>query len=200
MLRENIQDLDEQDIAKISYGKIDEYTQGGKYCLVINTNSLDFMTFVNANPNMPFSNYRDFCRFKKILEFNDFKYTEKNEEEIRTTLKEKGYDIKNFTYASVFDSGRHGKWGLVKSDGEYYTVNGEPKKVQLSDVMTLESPLERFETNTLQSELNKLTSETTRTGFSELTENIRKLAREEQQRNNHEKEYEAEEENLDRDS
>lgn len=176
ILRENIQDLSEQDIENISYGKIKEYTHSGRDCLIINTNSTDFMTFVNnsTEQNYQFSAY---SKFKKITEYKDFGYTEENESAVSQALSERGYDVKDFTYATVMDAGRYGMWSLVKSNGSYYRTSGEISEVQISDLKTLGTPTHRFQNSTIDSELHELVSETTSTGFNEMSQNVRNMER-----------------------
>lgn len=176
ILRENIQDLSEQDIENISYGKIKEYTHSGRDCLIINTNSTDFMTFVNnsTEQNYQFSAY---SKFKKITEYKDFGYTEENESAVSQALSERGYDVKDFTYATVMDAGRYGIWSLVKSNGSYYRTSGEISEVQISDLKTLGTTTHRFQNSTIDSELHELVSETTSTGFNEMSQNVRNMER-----------------------
>lgn len=176
ILRENIQDLSEQDIENISYGKIKEYTHSGRDCLIINTKSTDFMTFVNnsTEQNYQFSAY---SRFKKITEYKDFGYTEETESEVSKALSESGYDVKDFTYATVMDAGRYGMWSLVKSNGSYYRTSGEISEVQMSDIKTLGTPSHKFKDTSLDSELYDLVSETTSTDFNEMSQNIKNMER-----------------------
>lgn len=176
ILRENIQDLSEQDIENLSYGKIKEYTHNGRDCLVINAGNVDFMTFINnsVEHNDQFSAY---SKFKKISEFKDLGFTKENEEELRKTLIEKGYNVQEFTYATVFDAGQYGVWSLVKSDGSYYRTSGEISKVQISDVKSLGIPANKFKDTTLDNELRELVSETTNTDFNNMSQNIKTMER-----------------------
>ena len=177
ILRENLQDLSEQDIKNISYGKIKEYTHNGKDCLIINTKSTDFMTFVNntSEQNHQFSAY---CKFKKIYEYKDLGYTGETETELRETLAKKGYNIKNFTYATVMDGWQqYMMWSLVKSNGTYYKTSGEISKVQISEIKSLGIQSHKFKSSSLDAELHELVSETTSTDFNEMSQNIKNIER-----------------------
>jgi len=169
ILRENIQDLSKQDIENISYGKIKEYTHNGRDCLIINTKSTDFMTFVNntIENNHQFSAY---SKFKKFSEFKDFGYTEETEKEFSKELAEKGCDVKDYTYAMVWDSKQY---GLVKSNGSYYRTSGEISKVNLSDIETIEIRKHKFKEDTISFELTHLIGETKITDFNEMSNNIK---------------------------
>lgn len=136
ILRENIQELTQQDIDTVSFSKISQYTHGGKDCLVINTASHDFMTFVN---NSDEANYQfgAYSKFKQLPEFEDFGFTQEHEEQLRTTFREQGVELQEYQYATVMDSGQYGMYSLVKSNGKYYTATGEITEVQLDGTETL---------------------------------------------------------------
>lgn len=174
ILREDIQDLSEQDIENISYGKIKEYTHDGKDCLVINTKSKDYMTFVNnsTEQNYQFSAY---SKFKKIPEFQDLGYTKENEDILRKRLTEKDYDIQDLTYATVYDSGEYGLWSLAKSNNKYYKTSGEISEVKISDLKTIGRLTNKLKNSRLDSEINDIISETTSSDFNEMSQTIKKL-------------------------
>ena len=176
ILRENIQDLSEQDIENISYGKIEEYTHSGKNCLIINTKSTDFMTFVNssAEQNYQFSAY---SKFKKITEYKEWGYTEETEKELSQELAKNGYNVKDFAYATVMDGGRYSRWSLVKSNGSYYRTSGEISEVQMTDTKSLRAQAHKFKSATLDTELHELVSETKSTDFNEMSQNIKNIER-----------------------
>lgn len=177
ILRENIQDLDEHDIDSLSYGKIKEYTHSGRDCLIINTEHQDFMTFVNNSieQNSQFSAY---SKFKRMTEYKKLEFTEESENNIRKALADKGYEVQEFKYATVYDAGRYGMYSLIKADNSYYTATGEIKKVKLSDIRTLENQAQqKFEESMLIFDLYKLSSETTISSFNKISQNIRNIER-----------------------
>lgn len=136
ILRENIHELTEQDIDTVSFSKISQYTHGGKDCLVINTASQDFMTFVNNTDEVNYQ-FGAYSKFKQLPEFEDFGFTQEHEEQVRTTFREQGVELQEYQYATVMDSGRYGMYSLVKSNGRYYIATGEIEEAQLKSAETL---------------------------------------------------------------
>ena len=178
ILRENINELSEEDIENVSYGKIEEYTHNGRDCLVINTKSTDFMTFVD-NREKTYNQFSAYSKFKHLTDFKDFQFTKEDENEVIQEFAENGYEIKDFTYATVFDAGQYGRWILVKSNDSYYRGTGEISEVNLSDIKTLGT--NKLKDTVLDSELNELVSETRSTDFYDMTQNIKNMNKENEQ-------------------
>ena len=115
---------------------------------------------------------------RHLAELSKLEFTEESENNIRKALADKGYEVQEFKYATVYDAGRYGMYSLIKADNSYYTATGEIKKVKLSDIRTLENQAQqKFEESMLSSDLYKLSSETTISSFNKISQNIRNIER-----------------------
>jgi len=134
VLRENIGELSQEDIQNISFGKIDEYTHNGLDCIVIKAGEKAYQTFVNNSEDKNYQ-FMPYCKFKQAKEYDDILGID-TDENIKQSFEKTGQELGNdYTMSMVMGiGGEYSSYGIVESNGKFYTTSGEIKEVELKDI------------------------------------------------------------------
>jgi len=134
VLRENIGELSQEDIQNISFGKINEYTHNGLDCIVIKAGEKSYQTFVNNSEDKNYQ-FMPYCKFKQSKEYDDILGID-TDENIKQSFEKTGQELGNdYTMSMVMGiGGEYSSYGIVESNGKFYTTSGEIKEVELKDI------------------------------------------------------------------
>lgn len=134
VLRENIGELSQEDIQNIFFGKIDEYTHNGLDCIVIKAGEKAYQTFVNNSEDKNYQ-FMPYCKFKQSKEYDDILGID-TDENIKQSFEKTGQELGNdYTMSMVMGiGGEYSSYGIVESNGKFYTTSGEIKEVELKDI------------------------------------------------------------------
>lgn len=150
ILRENIGSLSQEDIEQITYGEVKEYTHNGLDCLVIKAGDKAFQTFVNNSTELNHQ-FMPYCSFKAPEEYDKL-FETGTDQQMRQIFGESGQQLEDgYTMSMVMNvGGEYPTYGLVESNGKFYTTSGELKEVQISNERALSSTNRVKENSTQQ--------------------------------------------------
>lgn len=173
ILRENINELSEQDLENITYGYIEENKQDGRNCLIVRAGSMEFMTFVSDSEEAYYQ-FSAYSKFKRVQDYSDFNWQDEAKQSLTDELRKEGLNVNNYGYAIILDNRFYnGRCSVIESDGKYYKTESGIEEISLSDCGNIDSIQRVFNPEQLESDLIELASSRTISEFSEMSENIR---------------------------